>query len=99
MPIDFDEKRDFIRMAADHVLQYQLQDSNERHQGICLNLSATGILFRTDQSLSAGTRLNVNITPQYAVVSPFDATVEVIRSQPNGSEGQFEVAGRITSIS
>ena len=99
MSIDYNEKRDFIRMAADHALQYQLQDTAESHQGTCLNLSATGILFRADQSLAAGTQLNVNITPQYSVVAPFNAKVEVIRSKPNGVKGQFEVAGKITAIS
>ncbi len=99
MPIEYDEKRDFIRMAADHVLQYQIQDSAERHQGTCLNLSATGILFRTDQNLSAGTQLSINITPQYSVVTPFKADVDVIRSTPTDNEGQYEIAGKITAIS
>ncbi len=99
MSIDYNEKRNFIRMAADHALQYQVQNTAESHQGTCLNLSATGILFRTDQALAAGTQLNVNITPQYSVVDPFNAEVEVIRSSPNGAEGQFEIAGKIISIS
>lgn len=98
MPIDYNEKRDFIRMAADHVLQYQVQGATESHSGTCLNLSATGILFRTDQNLAAGTRLSVNITPQYSVVTPFNADVEIIRSTTTDTEGQYEIAGKITAI-
>ena len=97
--INFDEKRDFIRMAADHPLQFQIVASGETGRGTCVNLSATGVLFHTDQPIATGTQLNINITPRYAVVAPFDAEIEVLRSIPNGVEGEYEIAGRILSIS
>ncbi len=97
--INFDEKRDFIRMAADHPLQFHVIASGEAGRGICINLSATGILFHTDRSIAIGTQLHINITPKYSVVSPFDADVEVLRSGPNGVAGEYEIAGRIISIS
>ena len=36
--------------------------------------------------------------PQYAVVSPFDAVVKVVRTQANEVSSQYTVAGKITSI-
>ena len=98
MPIDYDEKRDFIRMAANHALQYSEVGTQQTHQGTCINLSATGILFTTDQPLALGTELAVNITPQYSVVSPFDAVIKVTRAEVNGADGQFQIAGEIIKI-
>jgi len=98
MPIDYEEKRDFIRMNTEHVLQYRKTSSNEVQQGICCNLSATGIMFTTEQEISPGTELAVTITPQNSVVSPFDATITVVRTQTNGMSSQYTIAGRITSI-
>jgi len=97
--INFDEKRDFIRMAADHPLHFHVAGSEEAGRGICVNLSATGVLFHTDQPIATGTQVSINITPEYSVVSPFDADIEVLRCIPNGVEGEYEIAGKILSIS
>ena len=98
MSINYEEKRDFIRMNAEHALQFREVGSHETQQGVCCNLSATGIMFTTEQEIPQGTELEVNITPQYSVVSPFDAVVKVVRSQANGEPAQYTVAGKITSI-
>ncbi|MDT8384423.1 MAG: PilZ domain-containing protein [Gammaproteobacteria bacterium] len=98
MSIQYDEKRDFIRMSTEHALQFRTLGSKEMQQGTCCNLSATGILFTTDSSIPDGAELEVNITPQYSVVSPFEAVVKVIRSQSNDALNQYTVAGKITSI-
>jgi len=98
MSMEYEEKRDFIRMNAKHELQFREVGSTQTQQGICCNLSATGILFTTEQEIPDGTELEVNITPQYSVVSPFDAVVKVVRSRPNGVESRYIVAGEITSM-
>ena len=98
MSINYDEKRDFIRMNAEHAMEFRKVGSKETQQGICCNLSATGIMFTTEQEIPQGAELEVNITPQYAVVSPFDAVVKVVRTQANEVSSQYTVAGKITSI-
>ena len=98
MSINYEEKRDFIRMNAEHALQFRQVGSDETLQGICCNLSATGIMFTTEQEIPQGTELEVNITPQYSVVSPFDAVVKVVRSQSGMDPSQYTIAGKITSI-
>lgn len=98
MSIQYDEKRDFIRMNAEHALQFRTLGTDETQQGICCNLSATGIMFTTESSIPDGAELEVNITPQYSVVSPFDAVVKVVRSRENGGLDRYSVAGKITSI-
>ena len=98
MSIQYDEKRDFIRMNAEHALEFRTLGSDETQQGVCCNLSATGIMFTTENSIPNGAELEVNITPQYSVVSPFDAVVKVIRSQASVGPDSYAVAGKITSI-
>lgn len=98
MAIDYEEKRDFIRMNTEHDLQFREVGTDKTQQGVCRNLSATGILFITEQAIPQGTELEINITPQYSVVSPFDAVVKVLRTRPNGSTSRYEVAGKITTL-
>lgn len=98
MTISYEEKRDFIRMNAEHALQFRTLGTKEMQQGTCCNLSATGIMFTSENAIPDGTELEINITPQYSVVSPFDAVVEVIRSMSNGSPDEFTIAGKITSF-
>jgi len=98
MSINYEEKRDFIRMNTKHALQFTEVGSNEVQQGICHNLSATGIMFTTEQEISQGAELAVTITPQHSVVSPFDAVIKVVRTQANGIPSLYTIAGTITSI-
>ena len=98
MSISYDEKRDFIRMNTDHALQFRALGADEVQQGTCCNLSATGIMFTTEKAIPDGTELEVNITPQYSVVSPFDAVVKGIRSMSSGAPDRFAIAGEITSF-
>jgi len=98
MSINYEEKRDFIRMNTEHALQFREVGSNEIQQGVCRNLSATGIMFTTKQAIPEGTELTVTITPQYSVVTPFDAVVKVLRTQANSAPSQYTIAGKITSI-
>lgn len=98
MSINYEEKRDFIRMNTRHALQFREVGSNEIQQGVCHNLSATGIMFTTEHEIPHGTELAVTITPQYSVTSPFDAVIKVVRTQPDSLPSQYTIAGKITSI-
>ncbi len=98
MTIGHEEKRDFIRMNAKHAMQFNEVGSSDTHQGMCQNLSATGISFITEKPIPVGTELEINITPRHAIVSPFDALITVLRIQTNGSPNTFFIAGKITSI-
>lgn len=97
MAIDYTEKRDYIRMQTDSRITYRLEGSQHCYEGRCVNLSAAGVLFLTDQRFAPGTRININITPQLSVVPPLDATIEVVRSQLHSS-GSFAIAGQIKEM-
>lgn len=98
MAIDFTEKRDFIRMSTDHELSFKEVGGRETNSGTCVNLSASGVMFKTRESIPAGAKLEISIAPGYAVVDPFHAIIEVIRTTPVASAGGFEIAGKITAI-
>jgi hypothetical protein len=99
MPIEYSEKRDFIRMSTDHVMSFKEVGAEELNTGTCVNLSATGVMFKTQRPVAQGARLEISIAPGYAVVDPFNAIIEVIRTAPSSeSAGDFEIAGKITAL-
>ncbi|WP_455205708.1 PilZ domain-containing protein [Kaarinaea lacus] len=97
MTISYDEKRDFYRMSTDSTITFREQGSDQSHQGRCINLSASGVLFMSEQRLEPGTIVHINITPDKAVVPPLEATIEVVRAQLDSDEG-YAIAGQIKQI-
>jgi len=97
MAIDYTEKRNFIRMTTDSVITFKEQGQNTVHQGQCINLSAAGVLFTSKQRMLPGTMLDINITPEPAVVAPLNATVQVVRTQLSDNGG-YAIAGEIKII-
>ena len=98
MSRDYDEKRDFFRMAADCPLTYKTPTNGSMHPGRCINLSAGGVLFATDETLDSGTQIEINITPDRSVVPPLNAIVEVIRNEPSSQSGMFDHACKIIKL-
>ena len=95
--MEHSEKRDFIRMTANSEITYQEIGETQTRQGHCINLSAAGILFETDHPVEPGSLVQINITPQLAVVKPLDATIKVLRASKN-TNGKFAIAGQIKEI-
>jgi hypothetical protein len=98
MSIDYSEKREYFRMNTNSSITLQPDGSDEVYEGICVNLSATGVLFTSNQRFDPGTIIRINITPAKAVVAPLDAVVEVIRSQMDSEKG-YTIAAQIKEIS
>jgi hypothetical protein len=97
MTIDYSEKRNFVRMNTDTVIRYKPVGSDESYSGRCVNLSASGVLFITSQHFEPGTLVHINITPDKALVAPLEATVEVVRAQPD-NDGGYAIAGQIKQL-
>jgi len=97
MSINYTEKRNFIRMTTDSVITFKEQGQSTVHKGHCINLSAAGVLFTSKQRMLPGTLLDINITPEPAVVAPLNATVQVIRTQLSDNGG-YAIAGEIKVI-
>jgi hypothetical protein len=91
------EKRDFIRMAVDCDLVYQVLGSSEERIGKCLNLSGSGVLFVSDTPFDDGQMIVITLKPHNKLTPAFSATVEVIRCDKRAID-HFEIGSRIVSI-
>ena len=101
MRANYIEKRSFTRIDTDCSIGFcelnTIREGGQFH-GRCQNLSAGGILFNTDQDLSAGKLLRLEITPQQALLAPFRAIVKVVRSRKLGNAEHYQVAGTFEEI-
>ena len=98
MPLDYSEKREYFRMNTHSAMTIKPDGSDEVYEGVCVNLSANGVLFTTNQRFEPGTIIHINITPAKAVVAPLDAVVEVVRTHADSEKG-YAIAGQIKQIS
>jgi len=87
------EKRNFTRMAVNAELTYSITGDNQIYTAECRDLSHTGILFITEQSLSNGQTLEITIDVTYSKFEPMKAIVEVIRVESSGNK--FSVGCKI----
>lgn len=95
--LEYDEKRDYIRMDVDCDISYKLADSNETKSGHCTSLSGAGISFIADNAYDAGLAMEVNIIPKNASTPPMTDFIEVVRSTAS-DDGTFEIAASIKSL-
>lgn len=95
--LDFDEKRNFIRMETNCKMTFKFPDSEQVYEGICLNLSGAGVLFKADQDITLGRALESQIIPENKITPPLDAFVEVIRNTPI-ADGRYKIAAVIKGI-
>lgn len=97
--LEYEEKRDFVRMQTNCRITYKFPGSETVHEGVCLNLSGAGVLFRATERIDNGRALEIKIVADNALTPPLIAYVEVIRSMVSESEeGGFEIAGAIKGI-
>jgi hypothetical protein len=94
---DFAEKRSFHRMAVNGPVRFRINGDPEISTGRVVNLSGNGLLIAHEREIPVDARLAVMITPTQAITPPLAAEVEVLRSDPNESEG-FQTACRIVKI-
>ncbi len=95
--LEYDEKRDYIRMDVDCNITYKLADSDETKMGRCTSLSGAGVSFIADSSYDTGLAMEVNILPKNSVTPSMTAFIEVVRSTPN-DDSSFEIAASIKSL-
>ena len=95
--LDHSESRQFIRMDVSCEITYKFPDSGELYVGECLNISGSGILFKSPRSIEGGVALEITISPDNVLTPPMKAYVEVIRSKEI-EPGMYEVATEIKGI-
>jgi hypothetical protein len=95
--LEYDEKRDYIRMDVDCDITYKLADSDEIKTGQCTSLSGAGVSFVAESPYDIGLAMEINVLPKNSVTPPMTAFIEVVRSTPHDN-GSYEIAASIKSL-
>ncbi|MDD5578898.1 MAG: PilZ domain-containing protein [Methylobacter sp.] len=95
--LEYDEKRNYIRMEVDCDVTYKIADSDTLYRGRCTSISGAGVSFIADQLLTPGKAMEINVTPKNAITPPMTAFIEVVRSTKQDN-GHYEIAATIQSI-
>lgn len=77
---NYNEKRDFIRMKVDTQVELRVCDSERVLQGICRDLSGTGMAVEINEDVAVGTNLLACLASSNSKFPPFEANVQVVRS-------------------
>jgi hypothetical protein len=75
----YEEKRDYIRVPVECEVSLENSTNGKRFVASGKNLSASGVLFHTDELLRPGDRLELHIEAHQALLSVLDASIEVVR--------------------
>ncbi len=94
----YDEKRGFMRVPVDCEVTLERVTDGRRFMGRGKNLSASGVLFHTDEPLRPGERLDIHIEANQALRSVLDGTIEVVRVEAIGDGLSYAVGSAIKTI-
>ncbi len=93
------EQRKFHRIATESTVKYKKAGSTDQQkEGITKNLSANGIFFIACEAHEINSLVEIHVVSGSDSTPPLEAVIEVIRSNPAESEGEFEIAGMIKSF-
>lgn len=95
--LEYGEKRAHLRRPTECNMTYKFPESEREYAASCINLSGTGILFRTNDDIDAGRALEIRIMPENYICPSITAFIEIVRSNPT-EENQYEIAGSIKAI-
>jgi hypothetical protein len=95
--LEYDEKRRFARSEADCRVGYRLPGEESYLEGVCVNISGAGILFRGEIPLEVGKAAELRVDPQNGITPPLTAYIEVLRCEA-GPYGSFRIAGAFKGI-
>ncbi|GAA3951558.1 PilZ domain-containing protein [Allohahella marinimesophila] len=97
---DYSEKRNFIRMKVDAPIELRrTADENEdaeRIQGICRNLSGTGMEILVDEEIAPGTELYSTMPSNNPSFPSFETRISVLRAHPH--EDKYILGVEITEV-
>ncbi len=91
------EKRDFIRMSVDAPIKVIDEASGAIIQGLCKDLSATGLSIEVGEPIALGAERRVHLPSPNPGLPSFDAQVRVVRCTAT-DEQRFQVGVEIVQI-
>jgi len=92
------EKRGFVRIRVDTMITFSIESSNERYEARCKDLSGAGMLIETGKKLSIGQKIQVTVPSEGPNFDNLQATVEVIRVDPQPEQHKFLIGVVICQI-
>ena len=84
MGSEYEEKRDFYRMAVNCEVNIEIEECSTTCTGIVQDLSANGIRFTTKDELAAGSKLHVSVIPGSNLTPALDVYATVLRCTAEG---------------
>lgn len=81
---DYAEKRDFIRMRVD--ANVSLIHAGQEIEGVCLDLSSSGMQVQAPRQFNVGDLLTVRIDSEHAALKGLEADTEVVWTKAAGDE-------------
>jgi hypothetical protein len=95
--LEYEEKRQFTRSQTNCRIRYRLAGSDAYSEGICLNISGSGILFRGNAPLEVGKAAELHLASENKITPPLAAYIEVVRCEQDEG-GDYRIAGAIKGI-
>ncbi|RRS07082.1 PilZ domain-containing protein [Pseudoalteromonas sp. J010] len=92
-----EDKRRFMRMSVDAVAQLRELESGKTHQGVCHDLSATGLSVTISDPVEANTVVDIFIDSSGDMIQPLSAHATVIRCSQE-QDGQWIAGLEITKF-
>ncbi len=94
---DDDEKRDFARMGLECAASFRVDGEEGSYNGVVMDLSAIGMRLVCSSALPVGVRLELEMTPEKAIVPPLQVKAEVLRCEKDG-QGSYQLGLAIVEI-
>lgn len=94
---DYSEKRDFIRMKVNAQLTITREDNKASINGVCRDLSGTGMLLEVSEAIPEGTRLHTSLPSQNDNFPAFESVVSVTRCTDQG-DGRYMLGVNIEEV-
>lgn len=95
--IEFEERRTFSRMRANCRMRFKRVGNETSSEGVCLDISGSGILFQSDRPVEPGRALEIHTLPKDKITPPMTAFTEVVRCTPIAQE-RYRIAAAIKAI-
>lgn len=98
MTHDYEEKRSFARIRVETTVRFRVKNSDVIDEGVSQDLSATGLLMQTRQTLPVGAELYLEMSTENDRLPPFIASGKVLRTEPDPADhSRYLISVALTS--
>ena len=73
------EKRGFIRMQVNTPAAINIETAGKQEQGLCLNLSGSGMLLEVNQPFTEGSEVTVHLSSKHGHSPSIEAACTITR--------------------